>query len=118
MFLDQQNDLVILECDNDLQFLNMRLNLDEPKVNDNSHNNFQLQISNCNLLLVENNHNHLNDKLTFYLFQSKILTIIIKSNQTADLISFKPLVDLLKSLTECLFIPPICGVAINLPSVL
>ena len=71
LFLDQQNDLVILEYDNDLQFLNMNLNLDEPKVNDNFHNNFQLQISNYNLLLIENIHNHLNDEINFLSFSGQ-----------------------------------------------
>ena len=51
LFLVLQNDLANLEYDNDLQFLSMNLNLDEPMVNDNFHNNFQLQISNYILLL-------------------------------------------------------------------
>ncbi len=41
MNLDQQNDLVILEYDNDRQFLNIYLNSDEQMEDDNFHKNFQ-----------------------------------------------------------------------------
>ena len=49
----------------------MNLNPDEPKVNDNFHNNFQLQISNYILLLIENIHNHLSDEINFLSFSGQ-----------------------------------------------